>query len=98
MSIFYDGATFGWVYAFFGLTESSIKQHLRCRRLRLDQGGEVFTAAPAFVMPYRSGRTDEVEKALSVFANSGWRSILASMKRKELTNTQWEQLQLTLYT
>jgi hypothetical protein len=56
--------TFGWGYALYGFTEPSIKQDLRCRRLRLDQGGEVFTVAPAFVMPYMSGRTDEVEKAL----------------------------------
>jgi transposase len=28
-----------------------------------------------------------------VFANSGWRGTLAGMKRKELTNTQWERLQ-----
>jgi hypothetical protein len=56
--------TFGWGYAFFGFTEPSIKQDLRCRRLRLDPGGEVFTVAPAFVMPYMSGRTDEVEQAL----------------------------------
>ncbi|MDH3600550.1 MAG: hypothetical protein OEU26_13020 [Candidatus Tectomicrobia bacterium] len=55
---------FGWGYAFFGFTEPSIKQHLRCRRLRLEQGGEVFTVAPAFVMPSMSGRIDEVDKAL----------------------------------
>jgi hypothetical protein len=54
----------GWGYAFFGFTEPSIKQHLRCRRLRLEQGGEVFTVAPAFVMPSMSGRTDDVDKAL----------------------------------
>jgi hypothetical protein len=56
--------TFGWSYAFFGFTEPSIKQHLRCRRLRLDQGDAVCTVAPAFVMPYMSGWTDEVDKAL----------------------------------
>ncbi len=55
---------FGWGYALFGFTEPSMKQGLRCRRLRLDQGGEVFTMAPAFVMPSMSGRTDEVEKAV----------------------------------
>ncbi|MDH3598538.1 MAG: hypothetical protein OEU26_02735 [Candidatus Tectomicrobia bacterium] len=54
----------GWGYAFFGFTEPSIKQHLRCRRLRLEQGGAVFTVAPAFVMPSMSGRTDEMDDAL----------------------------------
>jgi hypothetical protein len=55
---------FGWGYALYGFTDPSCKQHLRCRRLHLEQGSEVFTVAPAFVMPYMSGRTDEVEKAL----------------------------------
>jgi hypothetical protein len=55
---------FPWGYAFFGFTEPSIKQHLRCRRIRLEQGRTVFTVAPAFVMPYMSGRTEEVGKAL----------------------------------
>jgi hypothetical protein len=57
-------AAFGWGYALYGFTDPSCKQHLRCRRLRLDPGGEVFTVAPAFVMPYMSGRTAEVDKAL----------------------------------
>jgi hypothetical protein len=49
----------------YGFTEPSWKQQqLRCRRLRLDMTQEVFTVAPAFVMPYRSGRVDAVEKAL----------------------------------
>ena len=55
---------FGGGYAFFGFTDPSIKQHLRCRRLRLERGGEVFTVAPALVMPYMSGRTEEVDNAL----------------------------------
>jgi hypothetical protein len=38
-------------YTFFGYTESSMKQQLLCRRIRLDQGRAVFTIAPAFVMP-----------------------------------------------
>jgi hypothetical protein len=50
--------------ALYGFTDPSSKQELRCRRLQLEQGGEVFTVAPAFVMPYMSGRTEEVEKAL----------------------------------
>jgi hypothetical protein len=57
-------AAFGWGYALYGFTDPSCKQPLRCRRLRLDPGGEVFTVAPAFVMPYMSGRTAEVDKAL----------------------------------
>jgi hypothetical protein len=55
---------FGWGYALYGFTDPSRKQELRCRRIRLEQGGEVFTVAPVFVMPYMSGRTEEVEKAL----------------------------------
>jgi len=55
---------FPWGYALYGFTDSSWKQQLRCRRLRLDATQEVFTVAPAFVMPYRSGRVDAVEKAL----------------------------------
>jgi hypothetical protein len=55
---------FPWGYAFFGFTEPSIKQQLRCRRIRLDQGRAVFTVAPAFVMPYMTGRTEEVDDAL----------------------------------
>ena len=51
-------------YALYGFTDSSCKQQLRCRRLRLDETQEVFTVAPAFVMPYRSGRVETVEKAL----------------------------------
>jgi hypothetical protein len=54
----------GWGYTLYGFTDPSRKQELRCQRIRLDQGGEVFTVAPAFVMPYMSRRTDEVEKAL----------------------------------
>jgi hypothetical protein len=55
---------FPWGYAFFGFTEPSIKQQLLCRRIRLDQGRTVFTVAPAFVMPYMTGRTEDVDHAL----------------------------------
>ncbi len=55
---------FPWGHALYGFTDPSSKQHLRCRRLRLNETKEVFTVAPAFVMPYRSGRVEEVEKAL----------------------------------
>ena len=50
-------------YAFFGFTEPSIKQQLLCRRIRLEQGRTVFTIAPAFVMPYMAGRTQDVDHA-----------------------------------
>lgn len=55
---------FPWGYALYGFTEPSCKQHLRCRRLRLQETQEVFTVAPAFVMPSMSGRVTEVEQAL----------------------------------
>src|SRR5262247_283365 len=51
-------------YAFFGYTEPSMKQQLLCRRIRLEQGRTVFTIAPAFVMPYMTGRTQNVDDAL----------------------------------
>ena len=51
-------------YTFFGYTEPSMKQQLLCRRIRLEQGRTVFTLAPAFVMPYMTGRTQDVDDAL----------------------------------
>jgi hypothetical protein len=42
---------FPWGYALYGFTDSSWKHPRRCRRLRLDATQEVFTVAPAFVMP-----------------------------------------------
>jgi hypothetical protein len=39
-------------YALYGFTDPSGKQQLRCRRLRLQETQDVFTVAPAFVMPY----------------------------------------------
>ena len=57
-------AAFSRGYALYGFTDPAGKQRLRCRRLRLEATQEVFTVAPAFVMPYRSGRVDAVEKAL----------------------------------
>jgi hypothetical protein len=62
---------FGGGDAVFGFTEPSIKQQLRCRRLRLDQSDEVFTVGPASVMSYMSGRTDEVKQAFVPHALSG---------------------------
>lgn len=55
---------FPWGYALYGFTEPSIKQDICCRRIRLEQGQTVFTIAPAFVMPYMTGRTQEVDNAL----------------------------------
>jgi hypothetical protein len=55
---------FPWGYAFFGFTDFSIKQQLRCRRIRLDQGYTVFSVAPAFVMPYMTGRVSDIDHAL----------------------------------
>jgi hypothetical protein len=55
---------FSWGYAFYGFTEPSNKQEMHCRRIRLDQGRTVFTIAPAFVMPYMTGLTQEVDHAL----------------------------------
>ncbi|PON12626.1 hypothetical protein C2W62_38640 [Candidatus Entotheonella serta] len=55
---------FPWGYTLYGFTEPSIKQEIRCRRIRLDQDQTVLTIAPAFVMPYMTGRTQEVNQAL----------------------------------
>lgn len=55
---------FPWGYALYGFTEPSVKQELRCRRIRLDQGQTVFAIAPAFVMPYMTGQTQEVNDAV----------------------------------
>jgi len=55
---------FPWGYAFYGFTEPSIKQEIRCRRICLDPGQAVFTITPAFVMPYMTGRPQEVDHAL----------------------------------
>jgi hypothetical protein len=56
----------GWSegYAFYGLTKESKKQQIRCRRIRLRTDNTVWTVAPGFVLPYLSGRTETVEKAL----------------------------------
>jgi hypothetical protein len=51
-------------YTFFGYTAPSMKQQLLCRRIRLEHGRTVFTLAPAFVMPYMTGRTQDVDDAL----------------------------------
>lgn len=48
---------------------SRAKQHLRCRRLRLNESHEVFTVTPVFVMPYMSGRVDV--ELLSIVSRNG---------------------------
>lgn len=55
---------FGRGSAFSGFTPPSRKQQLRCRRVRVQETHEVFPLAPAFVLPYMSGRVAEVENAL----------------------------------
>lgn len=55
---------FGRGYAFYGFTPPSRKQQLRCRRIRVQETHEVFTLAPAFVLPYMSGRVAAVDHAL----------------------------------
>ena len=51
-------------YALYGFTDESKKQQLRCRRIRLGPDKAVWTVAPAFIMPYLSGRTADVEQGL----------------------------------
>jgi hypothetical protein len=55
---------FPWGYALYGFTEPSIKQEICCRRIRLDQGQNVFSIAPACIMPSMTGRTQDVDDAL----------------------------------
>jgi hypothetical protein len=56
----------GWEqgYVCYGFTSVSRKQGRRCRRVRLRASGEVFTVAPAFLMPYLRATVAEVEKAV----------------------------------
>lgn len=42
----------------------SVKTGLRLRRIECKSSGEAFTVRPSFVMPYMTGYTDDVEKAL----------------------------------
>jgi hypothetical protein len=51
-------------YGLCGKTATSCKQGLRCQRVRLKANGVVYTVAPGFVMPYMTGTTAEVEKAM----------------------------------
>jgi hypothetical protein len=45
---------------------ASVKQDVIVRRIKLQATGAVFSLRPSFVMPSRIGRTDAVEKALSL--------------------------------
>jgi hypothetical protein len=56
--------TFDGGYVFNGLTLPSIKQGYRCRRIQLKADGVSFTVAPAFVMPYMTALTEDIEKTL----------------------------------
>ena len=57
-------STFDGGYVFNGLTPPSTKQGYRCRRIQLKTDGASFMVVPAFVMPYMTALTEEVEKAL----------------------------------
>lgn len=57
-------------YQLYGMARSSVKMpDVQRRRIRLKQGDEqgrqpIYTIVPSFVMPYMTGDTDAVEKAL----------------------------------
>jgi len=51
-------------YIFNGSTAVSIKLGYQCRRIQLKANGVILTVAPVFFMPYMTGMTEEVEKAL----------------------------------
>ena len=51
-------------YVLNGLTPLSAKQGCRQRRIRINKGKITFTIVPAFLMPYMTALTEDVEKAL----------------------------------
>ncbi len=52
-------------YTLHDILPSSKKMpEIRLRRIKLNSDQEVFTIRPSFVMPYMTGYTDDVEKAL----------------------------------
>ena len=51
-------------YVLNGLTPLSAKQGYRHRRIRINRGKVTFTIVPAFLMPYMTALTEDVEKAL----------------------------------
>jgi hypothetical protein len=62
---------------------ASVKQDVIVRRMKGKATGAVFSLRPSFVMPYMIGRTDAVEKALSLRPWGGrltpWRMSVAAM-------------------
>lgn len=50
-------------YTFCGFTESK-KQEISMRRIKLKKNNEAYQIRPSFMMPYMTGKTDEIEKAL----------------------------------
>jgi hypothetical protein len=42
----------------------SVKQGVLLRRIKLKSNGEVYLIRPSGLLPYMSGKTDEIEKAL----------------------------------
>src|SRR5215813_9470007 len=57
---------FGAGFSFHDRYQSRKQKGLALRRIRLKQTGDVFTLRPSFVLPYLVGRTEELEKALSL--------------------------------
>jgi hypothetical protein len=51
-------------YKLNGFRDPSKKLGIRLRRIYLKETGEVFTICPSFLMPYNTGYTDEVSKAM----------------------------------
>lgn len=51
-------------YVLYGFTDCSVKQGCRHRRIRVDAGKVTFTIEPAFLMPYMTALTEDVEKVL----------------------------------
>ena len=57
-------ATFASGYVFNGKTSPSVKLTYRLRRIQLKADGVTFTLAPAFIMPYMTARSADIEKPL----------------------------------
>ncbi|MCI5221251.1 MAG: hypothetical protein D3924_00860 [Candidatus Electrothrix sp. AR4] len=55
---------FTYGYVLNGFTDYSVKQGYRHRRIRLNADKVTFTIVPAFLMPYMTALTEDVEKAL----------------------------------
>ena len=57
-------AIFAEGYVFNGKTAPSLKLTYQLRRIQLKADGVTFTIAPAFIMPYMTALSDDVEKPL----------------------------------